>query len=69
MSNKAVDVLLTKLESVQDRIKRQAADYERVAKTAEETRLYLDSLVQEEMDLSTALEELYALQQEGLLRS
>jgi len=66
--NAAVDTLEKRLETVSERARRAKGDMERAEATFGVARDYYRKLEQEEMDLSAALEELSALQQEGLIR-
>jgi len=63
-----MDTLEKRLEVVSERVSRAKADKERQEKHYVTARDYYNKLVQEEMDLSTAIEELSCLQQEGVIR-
>jgi hypothetical protein len=69
VSNLAVNILEERLERITGQIKSAKSESERYMKVAEDAQAYYRRLVQEETDLSVALDELRTLQQEGLIRS
>jgi hypothetical protein len=69
VSNTAVNILEERLERTTGQVKSAKSRYERYKKVADEAQAYYRRLVQEETDLSVALDELRTLQQEGLIRS
>ena len=66
--NAAVDTLEKRLATVTERVVRARGEKERAEASAKVAVDYYRKLEQEEMDLASALEELAALQQEGLIR-
>lgn len=65
--NAAVHTLEQRLENVTSRVARAKMEAKRTRVSNDTAQCYYRKLVQEEMDLSIALEELAALQQTGLI--
>ncbi len=69
MSNAAVTTLETRLENVTGRCARAKIEKDRCGETYGKASDYYRQLVQEELDLQDALNELADLQNEGRIRS
>jgi len=69
MSNAAVDLIEKRLETVNESVSRARVYLQIEEKSFEENRAEFRKLEQTQSDLQVALEELAALQQEGLIRS
>lgn len=65
--NAAVHTLEQRLENVSGRVARARQEAKRTGDANDKAQCYYRKLVQEEMDLGVALEELAALQQMGLI--